>query len=209
MAGGEISYNKALATGSVVYGGGVFVYGHENGVSVPRSTLAMTGGAIISNNTASGSTYVYGGGVACRYYSDLTMTDAKITDNMAIGSGTGSFTYGGGIHSYWSCTITMNSNAVISDNQAKDGEWNRAGGVEIHVATLTMNGNALISSNTASGGTTSYGGGVFQSGGTFAMPGGTIMASNNATTGKTYYYSTGTKPAWLTSISYDTEIIAQ
>jgi hypothetical protein len=234
MAGGVISHNTATAINSPAYGGGVYLYG---------SALVMTGGAVISNNTASissnnnniNSSSTSGGGISC-FNSTITMTDAKITDNMAIGTSNNNGTFGGGIWCHTG-TITMNSNAVISGNETKYGLANYGGGVYLNSsATLIMNDGSAINSNTASGGSiwnrgggvavdntgssftmaggqisgnTSQGGGVHQRSGTFAMPGGTITASNNATEGKVYYYEGGTKPAWLTSTSYDTEIIGQ
>jgi hypothetical protein len=161
IAGGEISGNTALAAGESAFGGGVFLYGDS---SSARCTLVMTDGAVISGNTAktTNDSTVYGGGVSCYSYSDLTMTNAQITGNFAIGSGAGSIANGGGVYCYWSSTVTMNSGAVISGNEAKDAAENAGGGVYIHSSgsTITMNGNARISGNGASGGD-SRGGGVF------------------------------------------------
>jgi hypothetical protein len=162
----------------VLVSGGVFVYGES---SSTRSKLVMTGGAVISGNTASGPSVVYGGGVFCSN-GDITMTNAQIKGNFAIGTGGSSGIYGGGVYCHKG-TMTMNSGAVVSGNTAKDGMSSRGGGVFMSglgpATTLTMNDNALISGNTAKN-STAYGGGVYIYDATLEMNDSAKISKNNS-----------------------------
>jgi hypothetical protein len=194
MNGGTISGNQAStgATGSLGYGGGVYVDG---------GTFTMNSGTISDNNAISG------GGVLADNGSTFTMVGGNISDNnvnegdagvaifngstftMAGGtiSGNKAFRNTGGVAITGNSTFTMNG-GIIKDNTSVDV----AGGVYVD-GTFTMNGGT-ISGNKAN----VSGGGVFVSKGTFTMTNGTI-SGNTATdrgggvwTGGTFNMTGGT-----------------
>ena len=154
MTGGSISGNTA--TGSINYGGGVFV--DSDG------TFTMGGSASITGNTAS-----WGGGVCV--YGKFNMTGGTIggTQN----GGPNEAKYGGGV--WVRGTFTMSGNASIIKNEATDG-----GGVYVSRGTFTMSGNASIIKNEATSGN---GGGVYVSGSTFTMTGGSITRNTAKSNG--------------------------
>ena len=155
MSGGEISGNTATN-----YGGGVHV--DTNG------EFNMCGGSITNNKANKSEKNSMGGGVYV--HGTFNMSGGEISVNTATSNGCGVYVGGSG------STFTMNGNASITDNTAKNG-----GGVGVYSgATFEMNGNASITDNKA---TTGNGGGVYEGGGTFNMSGGASISRNEATTG--------------------------
>ena len=189
MHSGTITGNDA--NGSSSNGGGVYVTGS-------RSKFTMTNGSI-TGNTATGN----GGGVHVEG-GTFTMNDGTIggtiegAANTATGNGGGVYVKGTGVSVSNNGTFTMNKNASVTGNTAKNG-----GGVYVKSGKFEMNDNASVSSNTASGNTADQGngGGVYVKSGTFEMNYSASVTGNTATntgstTNTTYgggVYVSGTK----------------
>jgi hypothetical protein len=204
MNGGEIYDNSVYKDGPWGYaaGGGVYLaesmYSPNGNRYIVGGTFTMTGGKIYGNTAASGAgVYVGGGAVndATERYGiggTFTMSGGEISGNN-LGN-LSPYGIGGGVYNLG--TFTMSGNAVIRENEARDG-----GGV--YTDEL---GTCTISGGTISGNTAVNGGGVYANiityeygSGACTMSGG-LISGNTATNGGGVYvhYSVSFKNATCT-----------
>jgi hypothetical protein len=159
MEGGTISGNKAIATNTNAFGGGVDVQG----------SFTMEGGRISGNEAKANAITV------------TTVTDSGVSITFGHASGGGVYVEDG--------TFTMKNNAEISGNEATATAGNAfGGGVNLNntdsgTSTFTMEGGT-ISGNKANGTTNASGGGVYVQDGTFTMKNNAEISGNEATATK-------------------------
>jgi hypothetical protein len=180
MAGGSISNNQALSSGSTpdglhYSGGGVLIY--NNG------TFNLSDG-IISDNTADD-----GGGV-CVANATFNMMGGTISGNFG-GYITDSYSSGGGGVMVEEDGVFIMSDGTISGNTAQSSYGAYGGGVLVDESgAFTMSGGTITGNTVTAPGGGTYGGGVCVMGlglahGIFTKNGGgTIDDTNSAQTGK-------------------------
>ena len=202
MSGGQISGNYAGASGGGIfnYGGTVQISGtaiirnnrtspdnssaYGGGIENSLGTLTITGGEISGNSSNCGGG-VYNEANANsspgKNAGSFTMTGGEIKGNSAKVAGGGIYNIANGDSVL---TVTIAGNALISENDAKNGGGIGANGAGV---TLTVAENAKIKNNTAADAenlSNGDGGGVFLRGdsysgySTFIMAGGEICGNS-------------------------------
>ena len=163
MTGGKVTGN----TGSI--GGGVYLVGSTDGVTITKGVLTMTGGEV------SGNIGTWGAGVYIDGAGEFTMNDGKVSGNKAYGDG-------GGVQAALGGAFIMNGGEV-SGNEAGLGGANAYGGGVYVTGAFTMNGGK-VSGNKTNG----PGGGVYVSN-TFRMTNGVITGFGAADANRDGGYS--------------------
>jgi len=170
-AGIASMYTSLVLKNSTVTGNSIATsgYGAGGGLVVYAGDLTMTG-STVSGNSVSGFSGAsgHGGGVfvgqniETQVGGNATISDSKITGNVALGNG-------GGLHV--GGTLSM-SDSTVSDNTAANG-----GGIKLYgVSTLTR---STISGNIATG----SGGGIVAASGYYGVPAALLTLDSSTLSG--------------------------
>ncbi|WP_420642599.1 CSLREA domain-containing protein [Candidatus Leptofilum sp.] len=207
---GEISLAKTItltgqgadATSTIIDGNNAIRLFNISSGTVTFSNLTLQNGAPASGN---------GGGILANGFSNVTLNDAILRDNVTVGNGGGIFLSGGILNilngsQVLSNTATTSSNASGGGIYANQGTVNltdstvanniamRGGGIALNMATATLNiSNSQILSNEgqAPGPNSFPGGGIWNSSGSVIMNSG-LISGNIAFRGAGALISAGT-----------------
>ncbi|MCK4658194.1 MAG: right-handed parallel beta-helix repeat-containing protein [Phycisphaerae bacterium] len=156
---------------------------HGAGMYNNNSSPTLTNCTFIGNTT--NGNHTYGAGILARE-SNLTLTNCTF-----IGNRTGDWDCrGGGIYSYWSCTLTLTNCAFIGNCGGTRG-WSQGGGVHDREGTLTLTNCTFVGNSAAPGGNENGCGGGLYTTSSAAMIRNCIFWGNGAHHGPQIYATYG------------------